>query len=168
VKPGRSKIAVTLIQGDKDVYKCVGVTIFLDYVTQAEQAFLIELGGWEVDPWISLHPNLYRKETTLGSPIPSTAHSNSSPALHDNLEAKIRRLTPPQFLALIDQLLLARSRLELSSPCACHLWAREYCRRWGGWGCRGSMATRIWRSLWMQPSRRMIILLFEWCFCCLY
>ena len=110
VKPGRSKIAVALIQDDKDVYKRVGVTNFWDYVTQAEQASLIELGGWEVDPWISLHPSLYREETTLRSPIPSTAHSNSSPAPHDNIEAKIRRLVPPQFLPLIDQLLLARSK----------------------------------------------------------
>ena len=93
LKPGRSAIAIALLQCDKDVYKRAGVTKFKDYALLAEQASLVELGGLMADAWIMLHPNLFKEETAA-----------------ESLKNKTRRLTPPQFLPLIDQLLLARSR----------------------------------------------------------
>jgi hypothetical protein len=93
VKPGRSIIAIALLQCDKDVYKRAGVAKFKDYALLAEQASLVELGGLLGDAWIALHPNLFKEATTT-----------------ESLENKTRRLTPPQFLPLIDQLLLARSK----------------------------------------------------------
>jgi len=107
-------IAKALIQHDKDVYARVGVARFGDYASQAQQASIVELGGRESqgEPvWIKLHPNLFKApETTPKSPPPPTAHNDSSLTLQDDVEDKVRHLTPPQFLPLINQLLLARSK----------------------------------------------------------
>jgi hypothetical protein len=114
MKPTRSMIAKALIQHDKDVYARACVTRFRDYASQAQQASIVELGGRESqgEPcWIKLHPNLFKApETTPKSPPPPTAHNDSSLTLQDDVEDKVRRLTPPQFLPLINQLLLGRSK----------------------------------------------------------
>jgi len=114
MKPTRSMIATALIQHDKDVYARAGVATFGDYASQAKQASIVELGGQEDQReslWIKLHPDLFKApETTPKSPPPPTAHNDSSITLQDDVEDKVRRRTPPQFLPLINQLLLRRSK----------------------------------------------------------
>jgi len=98
MKPTRSMIAASLMRYDKDVYKRAGVDKWGDYVSQAQGASLIKLGGREdggEQSWIALHPNLLEAATI------------------ESVEDKIRRLTPPQFLPLIVQLLQARSKGDM-------------------------------------------------------
>jgi hypothetical protein len=131
-RPGRSTIADALRQYG-DVYKRAGVDTFKDYSALARRASLIELGEWEGDAWIALHPDLFKDKTNASkSPTLSTVLNNSSSTLQGNVrtstattrpsssasqstipesvEDKIRRITPAQFLPLINQLLLARSK----------------------------------------------------------
>ncbi|KAJ8588006.1 hypothetical protein M405DRAFT_820514 [Rhizopogon salebrosus TDB-379] len=132
MRPGRSMIAEALRQYG-DVYKRAGVNTFKDYSMLAQQASLIELGGREGDAWIALHPNLFKDKTNAQkSPTPSTVLNNSffasqgnvrtstattppsssasQSTIPESVEDKIRRITPAQFLPLINQLLLARSK----------------------------------------------------------
>ncbi|OJA11526.1 hypothetical protein AZE42_12092 [Rhizopogon vesiculosus] len=125
MKPGMFTIAFTLLQHDtdaykrmgydKDAYKRMGVSEFRDYASLAEQASLIELGGSEGDAWIALHPNLFKEETTTEpveeiavESVKETAIESVEETAIESVEDKIRRLTPPQFLPLIEQLLTAR------------------------------------------------------------
>jgi hypothetical protein len=96
MKSERSKIADALIHCDKDVYKHAGVSRFRQYVSQAEQASLIELGGSEGGTaWITLHPDLFKEETTPKSPTPPPAHSNTLPQDNVNLSISSTALPPP-------------------------------------------------------------------------
>ncbi|OJA16616.1 hypothetical protein AZE42_10976 [Rhizopogon vesiculosus] len=104
MKPTRSEIAIALFWKGNDVYQRAGVTRFREYILQAEQASLVVLGGQESQgeqSWIALHPNLFKEDTTT-EPVEETAI--------ESVEDKVRRLTSPQFLPLIEQLLLARSK----------------------------------------------------------
>ena len=96
MKSDRSKIADALIHHDKDVYKHAGVSKFRQYVSQAERASLIELGGSEDGTaWITLHPDLFKEETTPKSPTPPPAHSSSLP--QDNVNLSISSTTLPLY-----------------------------------------------------------------------
>ncbi|OAX32064.1 hypothetical protein K503DRAFT_870350 [Rhizopogon vinicolor AM-OR11-026] len=109
MKPEMSTIAFTLLEYDKDAYKRMGVNEFRDYASLAEQTSLIELGRSEGVAWIALHPNLFKEETTT-EPVEEIAVEFVEETSIESVEDKIRRLTPPQFLPLIEQLLLARSK----------------------------------------------------------
>ncbi|OJA15890.1 hypothetical protein AZE42_11707, partial [Rhizopogon vesiculosus] len=119
MRPTRRLISNALREYDEDVYKLAGVSRFGSYASQAQQASLIELGGQEGqgEQWISLHPNLFKDGTTTKS-VPDTTTQSVEEATTDSVEEatiesvenKIRRLTPPQFLPLINQLLLERSK----------------------------------------------------------
>ena len=76
MKPERLIIATALLRYRPDVYKRAGVSNFGGYIMQAEQASLVEYGGWS-DTWIRLHPNLFKEETVV-----------------ESIEDKIRRFTP--------------------------------------------------------------------------
>ncbi|KAJ8582322.1 hypothetical protein M405DRAFT_830835 [Rhizopogon salebrosus TDB-379] len=92
MRPRRSIIAVALRQDDKDVYKLAGVNKFKEYILLAEQASLIELGGWEPQARISLHPSLFKEETNADawkSLITLSANSNSSIAPQHDIKASI-------------------------------------------------------------------------------
>ncbi|OAX31071.1 hypothetical protein K503DRAFT_806395 [Rhizopogon vinicolor AM-OR11-026] len=120
MRPTRHLISNALKQYDGDVYKVAGVSRFGSYASQARRASLIELGGREdqgEQVWISLHPNLFKDEMTTKSvpetttdSVEGTTTDSVEEAAIESVENKIRRLTPPQFLPLINQLLLERSK----------------------------------------------------------
>ncbi|OJA12224.1 hypothetical protein AZE42_12266 [Rhizopogon vesiculosus] len=110
MKPTRSAITIALFRYGTDVYQRAGVTRFWEYILQAEQASLVVLGGQEIQgeqSWIGLHPDLFKEETTA-EPVEEIAVEFVDETAIESVEDKIRRLTPPQFLPLIEQLLLAR------------------------------------------------------------
>ncbi|OAX33591.1 hypothetical protein K503DRAFT_859713 [Rhizopogon vinicolor AM-OR11-026] len=112
MKPARSAIAIALVRNCIDVYQRAGVTRFWDYAWRAEQASLVVLGGNESQgeqAWIALHPDLFKEETTT-EPVEEIAVEFVEETAIESVEDKIRRLTPPQFVPLIEQLLLMRSK----------------------------------------------------------
>ncbi|OAX41325.1 hypothetical protein K503DRAFT_735880 [Rhizopogon vinicolor AM-OR11-026] len=112
MKPTRSEIYIALFQNGADICKRASVTRFWEYILQAEQASLVVLGGHESQgeqSWIALHPNLFKEETTT-EPVEEIAVEFVNETAIESVEDKIRRLTPPQFLPMIEQLLLARSK----------------------------------------------------------
>ena len=60
IRPSCSTIALDLVQSDKQVYQRAGVSKFQHYITLAEQAGIIELGGRDGDTWIALYPNWFQ------------------------------------------------------------------------------------------------------------
>jgi len=90
----RTKIAVALLQFDKDIYKHAGVNGFSDYTKLAEHASLIELGGLKGQAWIGLHPKWFQEEPVPQSLPPSSEHSNSFKS-----QASFATTTPPPTLA---------------------------------------------------------------------
>jgi hypothetical protein len=72
-KASSSAIAIALLQYDKDICKHAGVNHFGDYASLAERASLIEMGGWEGQAWIALHPRWFKEDTTPKSSTPSSS-----------------------------------------------------------------------------------------------
>jgi hypothetical protein len=95
-KPPRTKIAVALLQYDADAYKRAGVSSFKDYTRLAEEASLIELGGWKADAWIALHPDWFKAKTIAPKPpSPPTVRTYGSFQVTSQINVK----APTPFIA---------------------------------------------------------------------
>ncbi|KAE9399696.1 hypothetical protein BT96DRAFT_1019362 [Gymnopus androsaceus JB14] len=58
LNPLRSVVSLTLIKGDKELYRHAGCTKWKDFADKAEGLGLIKLGGEGGKAWITVHPDL--------------------------------------------------------------------------------------------------------------
>ncbi|KAH7916025.1 NYN domain-containing protein [Hygrophoropsis aurantiaca] len=63
LRPLRMHIAIDLVKADKTVYKRAGVAKFGQFVGLAEKLGLVQLGGYEADAWIALHPDWFKTDS---------------------------------------------------------------------------------------------------------